>query len=104
MAIIKAKYFPGGDFLTAKMGLNPSYMWRRILATQEVVKLGCRKRIGDGNQTEIWKVPWLPCTENGYMATEMPIQLRGSKVCSFMQMEQKKWDEDVLLDICNEKD
>lgn len=41
------------------------------------------------------------------MTTEMPTQLEGSKVDSFIQLEQKKWDEDVLLDIldiCNERD
>lgn len=101
---MKAKYFPCGDFVTAKLGSNPSYMWRSILAAQEVVQRGCRKRIGDGKQTEIWKVPWLPCVENGYMTTEMPSNLEGSKVCGFMQMEQRKWDEDILKDICNERD
>lgn len=52
---MKAQYFPNGDFLTAKLGANPSYMWRSILVAQEVLKRGCRKRIGDGKQTEIWK-------------------------------------------------
>ncbi|XP_074352485.1 putative mitochondrial protein AtMg00310 [Apium graveolens] len=50
---MKAKYIPGRDFLTAKLGANPSYMWRSILAAQEVVKRGCRRRICDGKQTEI---------------------------------------------------
>lgn len=27
---IKAKYYPNGDFLTAELGQNPSYMWRNI--------------------------------------------------------------------------
>lgn len=101
---IKAKYFPNGDFLTTKLGNSPSYMWRSIFEAQEVVKRGCRKRIGDGKQTEIWKVPWLPCAVNGFMTTEMPIQLEGSKVCSLMQLDQKQWDEEILMDICNERD
>lgn len=91
-ACMKAKYFPRGDFLTATLGSNPSYMWRSILAAHEVVKKGCRKRIGDGSQTDIWMVPWLPCAENGYMTTTMPDQLEGKKVCCLMQTEQKKWD------------
>lgn len=30
-SLMKAKYFPGSDFLNAKMGDNPSYIWRSIL-------------------------------------------------------------------------
>lgn len=44
--IMKSKYFPSTDFLNAKLGTNPSYMWRSILAAQTVVKQGCRRSIG----------------------------------------------------------
>lgn len=30
-ACMKTRYFSGGDFLTATMGANPSFMWRNIL-------------------------------------------------------------------------
>ena len=65
-SIMKARYFPNTDFLHAKLGDNPSYMWRSILAAQEVVKQGCRRRIGTGTDTTVWHIPWLPCIENGY--------------------------------------
>lgn len=101
---IKAKYYSKGDFLTAKLGQNPSYMWRSILSAQEVLQKGCRKCIGDGQQTEIWKVPWLPCEDNGFMTTEMPLQLEGTRVCNLMQVGRQQWDEDVLMNVgyvCN---
>ncbi|XP_074352002.1 uncharacterized protein LOC141691163 [Apium graveolens] len=34
----------------------------------------------------------------------IPTQLEGSKVNSFMQIDQKRWDEEVLMDIRNERD
>ncbi|XP_074326765.1 uncharacterized protein LOC141664710 [Apium graveolens] len=34
----------------------------------------------------------------------MPVQLEGSKVDSLIQLERKKWDDEILLDICNERD
>lgn len=67
--MMKARYFPNGDFLNATLGENPSYMWRSILSAQEFVKQGCRKRIGNGDSTKVWKVPWLPCTDNGMLTT-----------------------------------
>lgn len=35
--IFKARYYPNGNFLTAKVGANPSFVWRSILATQELL-------------------------------------------------------------------
>lgn len=39
--IMKVKYFPNTNFLSAQLGDNPSYMWRRIIVAQEVMKQGC---------------------------------------------------------------
>ena len=50
-SIMKARYFPRTYFLNAKLGNNPSYMWRSILSAQDIVKQGCRRKIGDGKDT-----------------------------------------------------
>lgn len=70
--MMKAKYYPHTSFLEAKVSSNPSFMWRSILESQEILKQGIRRRIGDGEDTDVWKVPWLPCVENGYITTIMP--------------------------------
>lgn len=101
---MKAKDFPKGDFLSAKLGANPSYMWRSILASQDIVRKGCRRKIGDGKRKDIWKIPWLPSAENGFMTTIMPGELEGSMVSGLIEIGQKQWDEEVLLDVCNERD
>ncbi|KAL8105516.1 hypothetical protein AgCh_029345 [Apium graveolens] len=33
-------------------GVNPSYLWRSILSAQDAIKVGCRRRIGDGTSTK----------------------------------------------------
>lgn len=103
-SIIKAKYFPKTDFLNAKLGDNPSYMWRSIFAAQEVIKQGCRRSIGTGRDTFVWKVPWLPCTENGYLTTSMHQELESLKVCGLMEVHQRKWDNEILNDLFNSRD
>lgn len=60
--LMKSWYYPTSDFLDASIGNNPSYVWRSILETHEVIKKGSRRRIGDSEDTMVWKVPWLPCT------------------------------------------
>lgn len=92
-SIIKARYFPETDFLNAKLGDNPSYMWRSIIATQDLVRQGSRRNIGDGRDTFIWNVPWLPATDNGYLTTCMPHELVDARVCDLMQVNKKTWDE-----------
>lgn len=101
---MKAKDFPKGDFSSAKLGANPSYMWRSILASQDIVRKGCRRKIGDGKRKDIWKIQWLPSAENGFMTTIMPEELEGSMVSGLNEIGQKQWDEEVLLDVCNERD
>lgn len=60
--MVKAKYFPTGSFLTAHLGHNPSYTWRSLHSTQNLLKLGYRWRVGDGSNINIWEEPWLHST------------------------------------------
>lgn len=102
--IMQAKYFPKCNFLQAQLGANPSYMWRSILAAKDMVKQGGRRRIGDGEQTTVWHVPWLPGDNDGFMTTELPHELEHIRVVNLMDTSSKTWDEEVLHDICNEHD
>jgi hypothetical protein len=58
--ILKAVYFPNGDFLEAELGSSPSRIWRSIMDGREVLKQGLIKRIGTGEETLIWDTNWLP--------------------------------------------
>lgn len=40
--IFKARYFPKCSFLDAELGSNPSFIWRSIWASQELIKKGSR--------------------------------------------------------------
>jgi hypothetical protein len=57
--ILKAKYYPDCHILEAKPCVNMSYTWRSILHGIELVKKGVIWRIGDGEQVDIWRDPWL---------------------------------------------
>lgn len=102
--LMKAKYYPHTNFLNAKLGTNPSYMWRSIMEAQEVIRQGSRKRIGDGRSTNIWEEPWLPCRVNGYLTTRVCPELQEVFVSNLMEEGGSTWDEAVLLDVLNERD
>lgn len=102
--IMEARYFPHFEFLCASLGMNPSYVWRSIASAQDVLKIGCRVRIRNGESTSVWSSPGLPDHANGFMTTPMPVQLENITVASLMQTSDACWDSDVLSDICNERD
>ena len=58
--ILKAKYFPFCDVLHAKLGCSPSYTWRSIFNSLEVLRCGIRWSVGNGRLIHIWDDKWLP--------------------------------------------
>ena len=52
--VFKAHYFPNCDFINAKVGCNPSFTWRSIMAAQSTVCNGVRWQVGNGRSIQIW--------------------------------------------------
>lgn len=102
--IMKANYYAQTDLLNAKLGTNPSYMWRSILASQEVIRYGCRRKIGNGNDTNVWNSLWLPCEINGYMTSPRYSGREDGLVSGLMSENSNSWDEDIISELCNEQD
>jgi hypothetical protein len=46
--IIQAKYFPNSTFLKANLGSKPSYVWRSLFNSRELLVQGMIWRVGDG--------------------------------------------------------
>ena len=51
--VLKAKYFPGSNFLEAELGKNPSFTWRSLVAARGVLHRGLRWNIGNGRKAKI---------------------------------------------------
>lgn len=58
--VMKRRYFRHSDFMEAKLGSNPSYIWQSILWGREVIHKGLRWRIGDGKLVKVYQSGWLP--------------------------------------------
>ena len=57
--LLKAIYFPNGQFVDADLGSKPSQIWRGILDGRDVLKQGLIRRIGNGENTSIWEHEYL---------------------------------------------
>ena len=61
--LYKARYYPSSSFLSAKIGGSPSYIWRSILAAQDLIRMGISVRVGSGETVRVIGDPWLPSAD-----------------------------------------
>lgn len=95
--VLKARYFPKTDYLSATLGHNPSFIWHSMREAQELLRAGMRRRVGSGNQVSIMKDPWLPTDYNPYIST-VSRSLENQNVSSLFKEDSKEWDEDIVRD------
>jgi len=58
--VLRAKYYPDGRLLNAKIKKGNSFTCQSVLAGLECFKKGYIWRVGDGTQINIWEDNWLP--------------------------------------------
>ena len=98
--IFKGKYYHDVEFLSAKLGSSPSYVWRSILQVQELVKKELNIRVGDGATVFVFNDPWL-AVDVSYIATHSNEELKDITVQSLMNVDSKSWDEDILRELAS---
>ncbi|XP_074346398.1 putative mitochondrial protein AtMg00310 [Apium graveolens] len=74
----KEKYYPHGNFLSAQLGRNPSYVWRSIREAQTLLKRGARWRIGDGCDIHVLEQHWLIDSRNPFITTQNVVLQGGT--------------------------
>lgn len=100
--IYRARYYPRGSFLTAKVGGNPSYIWRSIMEAHVLLKQGAVQRVRNGTMTSILEDPWLPDGDPYVHTVNAAVQHKTVDV--LMNAERNSWDADLVNDIFDEMD
>ncbi|XP_074301323.1 putative mitochondrial protein AtMg00310 [Silene latifolia] len=91
--ILKGKYFHDRSFLEANLGTNPSYTWRGIWESKEVLHLGIRRRIRNGESTQVWHDTWIPGTQSRKVISPRGNLDSESTVRDLMNNDGERWDE-----------
>ncbi|XP_031116510.1 uncharacterized protein LOC116020169 [Ipomoea triloba] len=102
--VYKARYYPTSSYFDAKLGSNPSYIWRGMLEVQSLLKEGCRRSIGDDATTVIGNDPWLTDASNPYVTSTLHDSIAQAPVSSLISMHGTQWDHECVRDIFNTRD
>ena len=93
--VLKGKYYPNGDFLSATRKKKSSETWRAILHGRKVLQKGIIKRVGPGDTINIWNDNWIP----GIRSMKPLVHLENSLVQHVDELflpGTRTWDEDLV--------
>lgn len=101
--VLRAKYYPDGDLLSASEQHEVSYSWCSILRGIGALKQGLIWRIGNGEKVNIWLDPWIP-----HSANRRPVTPRGhnvfNRVCDLIDPNTGTWDVQLVKEMFWEED
>ncbi|CAJ2652835.1 unnamed protein product [Trifolium pratense] len=97
--VFKSRYYPRASFMEAKIGYQPSYAWRSIQSAKDVIILGSRWRIGNGEKVKICKDKWLP-NQVGFKVWSRCDELEeDALVSTLIDPDTKQWKRDLVSHI-----
>lgn len=94
--VLKGRYYRHSNPMTIARAHNPSYGWRSIIASRQILQQGLRKKIGNGHGTRVWEEPWLqinPARPPLHKAYPRDEDLR---VHHLIDLESQEWNLDLL--------
>lgn len=82
--------------MNAKLGCNPSFIWRSLLWGRDLLDIGLCWRIGDGSSVDIFEERWISslCSKLDPKTVSLPI---GTKVSSLIL--NRCWNETLIRSV-----
>lgn len=94
--VFKAKYSPFDDVLNSKKWSNPSYAWRSIHNSLEVIRRGTRWKVGNGRRIHIWDDRWLPTPTTYKVISPQANYGDFPMVSSLIENDTRWWKVDAI--------
>ncbi|GAU10125.1 hypothetical protein TSUD_418540, partial [Trifolium subterraneum] len=90
--LIKVRYFPCSSLFEAPLRYNPSFAWRSMWQTRQILSLGCRWRIGSGDNIHVMHDPWLRGSTNRWVPSPQPAGVYQLSVRDLLHDNYKAWN------------
>jgi len=97
--IFKARYYPNGTYLNAKLGHNPSFVWQSIFSAKVVVRQGARWKIGSGYNIPIVSEPWIGVGSSITSVDPDMLALQPYTVGHLINRDERIWNEPLIRQI-----
>jgi hypothetical protein len=94
--IFKARYFPRSSLLDSNLGNNPSFTWRSIWRSKQVLLYGCRWSIGDGSNIKVMGEPWLRREDGRWVTSPQNQGVYDLSLQHLMLPNAKQWDGEKI--------
>jgi hypothetical protein len=94
--VYKARYFPNSSFIASHLGNNPSYAWRSIWKSRQVLMRGCRWSIGDGTKIHVMHEPWLLKEDGKWIHSPQAQSVSNLYVNQLWLPNRKAWDSNKI--------
>ncbi|XP_038713390.1 uncharacterized protein LOC120007259 [Tripterygium wilfordii] len=101
--VLKAKYFPGTNFLHVEKGRNASFLWASLLGARGLLQDGLKWRIGNGARVHIWQDHWLPKHIYHGSHAEMMGFNKDALVGSLIDWSLNWWNVELLNHLFDEE-
>jgi hypothetical protein len=99
--ILKSKYLNGSLFMAASTPSSCSWLWKGILNTRDLLKIGTCTIIGNGEHTSVWEDPWIPTLENFIPSPSLtnPNPTNIYRVSDLISPTTHQWDREKIFTI-----
>jgi hypothetical protein len=101
--VLRAKYYPNGDILSAGPKSGSFLTWQSILAGVTTFKRGYIWRVGNGEKINIWTDPWIASSPSRKVMSPI-CGVVYTKVGELINPISNQWDEDLLRSLFNDLD
>ena len=95
--ILKARYFPNGQLMTAALGSKPRFMWRSLWGAWDIIQQGSRWLIGNGEKVRMWEDRWLPRPYSFRPVTSGRAEDPNRRVTDLIDKDNGVWKEQVVV-------
>lgn len=97
--VMKAKYYPHQGFLEARLGGRPSFAWRSILNSRELLQEGLIWQVGNGESIHIWHDPWVSNQISRKIQTPPQILPSEALVSSLIDSTTHWWNIPLIQEV-----
>ncbi|XP_071917065.1 uncharacterized mitochondrial protein AtMg00310-like [Coffea arabica] len=100
--VMRAKYLTDLKALETHPPQSASWTWRSIQSAWNLIQKGLWKRVGDGEQVNIWKDRWVLGSKSGKVSMICPPNCHLQTVDQLIQ--EGGWNKEILQQVFNQKD